>query len=69
MDKIDGPAIAASARALYKRELSPAQSGVIGEIVARLAASATEVAKHQPMEAEPSLFGSSLAKASGGRAA
>ena len=64
MKKIDGAAIATTARALYGRELSPAQSGAIGEIIGRLAASAGEAAKLQPMEAEPALFAFGLATTS-----
>jgi len=56
MKKIDGAAIAATARALYGRELSTAQSATIGEIIGQLSKTATMTAKLQPMEAEPALF-------------
>lgn len=59
--KIDGAAISSTARALYGREMSQAQSAAIGEIVGRLCQSATETAALQPMEIEPAQFGASLA--------
>lgn len=58
--KIDGAAISSTARALYGREMSQAQSAAIGEIIARLCESAMQTAALQPMEAEPSQFGASF---------